>query len=1142
MTTTHSAKIFRSLCFLIILLMNITLASAKEPYVASAQTPPQEICTAQSEFPWQEWIEDVQIGTLENYDSGKFRNYATAGYSDYTDLVSAPIDRSNPVEYVLNTGFSGVNPGDYWTVYIDYNQNNIFDLPEERVITNKGIARTGTFTIPNDALNGTTLCRVILSKNTYSDPCDHPAFGEVEDYLITIGEIIPPVELPDLTVSALTVTDQVVQNGIIDYAIKISNIGQAPAQNFKFGVFVSTDDLLDPNDQLIEVIDIDNLDPFSIQDIESTLDLNGGPAGEYFIFFKVDKEEIIEESQETNNTIRRNLEIIENTGNLIDLELSMTATISDPARFSRTRVMLTLTNNSPNQATNIAAELFLTPNIDDFVFAGDGAVALTGGGTFSVVSGAWTIPSLAGGAIATASFDLFTLSDDFSPCAQVRDVDQEDVDSTPGNGQCPNAVEDDEANLSEGPPTPPTIDFALESLDFPSSGFTNDGLEGVITYSRLGNLVESLTILGSIYLSEDEQLDADDIVVGPANLSTGIPVTNNTEMVNFDLEGIEPGDYRIFVVLDEPNDVEEFNESNNILSIPFTVLEMVPECSQIIGGDEILCSENIGELTRLYIREGNEFYTTDLDQDANVVASGAASPLVYDSTLIEENVLIHKLADGTITFSGVLPADALNYIPNPTAATRLTTGEYLIAGVLEIGQAPSVVETRVLKLDANLTTILDQNTIATNDLYPSNLNDQVFALYPLAGGRASIVYTIYSVGVTDFSNIQVKELDPNLNAGPGTNFSQTILNSITETPCGDLLFNTTLFNISQRGNTIATQKIRVAKDGLTVYTFSSRGVNRTDRFEPREFSIFRQNQEPEFILGTSFPEENPPAETIASFPQTNGDTTQVTFPYFEYNYGTRNGATGILYGNLNGQITAVTNDCGNTDGVDLEVSLEVSNESPTIFSKIFYQVTVQNLGNEEATNVSIDFDYGAQETPKRLAFVSSTDPEYSGWRGIWEVGTLAPGSAKTFSLEVFVLSAAGPSTTLTASLNMLDQEDLNSANNESSATINLGASLSEAITQETIITEGPRLSINQLFPIPAQEKVTIVIESKEIIENTSLQLFDTFGKMMYETSLSINPGINFVEIPISELQEGIYLAILPDGSYQNLVKRFVKIR
>ena len=1113
--------------------------------LSSCGNPPMVNCTAQAEFPFQEWIEDVTVGTLTNLGSGKFRDYSTAGYSDYTDLDPPVLEMGQPVSYSFTIGNSGANPGDYWTAYIDYNQNNIFDLPEELVVQNQGQSIGGEFIVPDNILDGITIMRIILSKDGFSGPCDNPAFGEVEDYLVMLDADMPP-PLPDLTISNLSVPNQANTNTIVEFTSTLSNIGLAGTGSFSVGIFISTDDQLSGDDPLIGEIPTGNFDPsYVASDVLGAFSLDGVNPGDYFLFFKIDKDEVITESQETNNTLSRPFTVNGDANDKIDLELSMSASVPEPDRFSRSRITLTLTNNSSITATNVVSYFRFSPG--NYVVAGNGAVTITGGGTFSTTSGSWEIPSLSGGETATVSFELFTLSDEFLPCAEVVFADQEDIDSTPGNGQCPNAVEDDEANLFNIPPPELTIDYLVESLDFPASDLYGNSGTGEITYGRLGTITGQVVVAVEVYLSEDGQIDSEDTRIGFFNLNSNQTGSNNTAMISYNLIGIDPGDYTLIAVFDRTDEIEELNENNNIGTTPFTIeAEEVPDCSSTLAGEEILCSENIGDLTRLYIRDGNDYFTTDLDMDANVVATSTPTPLVYDSTFVEDGVITHKLADGTIAFSGNLPSAALDFIPNPAAATLLTTGEYLIAGTVplgEVGQEPYGVTTRVLKLDATLTTVLQQKAIAENDQYPANLNDRVFTFYPLEDGKATLIHTIYNQTIISNSNIQIRALDEQLETSGNTTFEKTILNSITETPCGDLLFNLSLLAVAQKGSTLANQIARVSRDG-SITDFWEEGVTRTDRAAPRQFARFNSNQAPSFFLSYFSLLDNPPAELIAYLPQANGDTTQVEFPYFEYNFATRNENTVFLFGDINNQITLVE-ECEvdpPEDGVDISVSLEVTNEAPDIFTKIFYQLTVQNLGSETATNLSIDFDYGAQETPKRLAFVSSSDPNYSGWQGIWDVGTLAPGAAKTFSLEVFVLSAAGPTTTLYAFIDNMDQVDINETNDEDFATIEIGASTNSSGGESPSIGNGPRLSISNLFPNPAQQKVTLSIESRETILSTPLQLFNGFGKMIHATTVNLNIGNNFIEIPITDLSEGVYLVVIPDGSHKKLVKRFVKIR
>lgn len=192
----------------------------------------------------------------------------------------------------------------------------------------------------------------------------------------------------------------------------------------------------------------------------------------------------------------------------------------------------------------------------------------------------------------------------------------------------------------------------------------------------------------------------------------------------------------------------------------------------------------------------------------------------------------------------------------------------------------------------------------------------------------------------------------------------------------------------------------------------------------------------------------------------------------------------------------------------------------------------------------IDFDYGAQEDPKRLALVNNPNPYYNAWDGIWNIGTLVPGASESFELEVFVLAAASPSTTLIAELKTVDQVDINPLNNLSLSTIYVdeeatvlgGSLLSNSIFEEK------ELSIKNIFPNPSSSKITVAINNPKSQNSMPLKIFDSFGKLVYSNKTTLLPGQNFLHISVDDFPEGIYLIVLSNGGDQNLEKRFIKIK
>jgi len=121
--------------------------------------------------------------------------------------------------------------------------------------------------------------------------------------------------------------------------------------------------------------------------------------------------------------------------------------------------------------------------------------------------------------------------------------------------------------------------------------------------------------------------------------------------------------------------------------------------------------------------------------------------------------------------------------------------------------------------------------------------------------------------------------------------------------------------------------------------------------------------------------------------------------------------------------------------------------------------------------------------------VNNPNPDYSPWQGIWTIGTLAPGEVRTFDLEVFVLPAASSTIFL-----------------DSSATLN------EQGGAASIQPKGAKLRIDNLFPNPAREEVTVTIHSEEDLETSPLQIFDAFGKLVLSQNISLEKGTTFVQL------------------------------
>ncbi|WP_026629221.1 GEVED domain-containing protein [Dyadobacter alkalitolerans] len=143
-------------------------------------------------------IFNVTAGTLNNASDlsqtggpGSILNR----YSNYTTLVAAPVfDRLTTIPFSIQVAENSGNAAT--SIWIDYNQNGIFEDTDERVYQtlqpNSGNHTVnGSFTIPLSAATGITGMRVVTNagQNPVGSACENYGEGETEDYVVNIGEV-----------------------------------------------------------------------------------------------------------------------------------------------------------------------------------------------------------------------------------------------------------------------------------------------------------------------------------------------------------------------------------------------------------------------------------------------------------------------------------------------------------------------------------------------------------------------------------------------------------------------------------------------------------------------------------------------------------------------------------------------------------------------------------------------------------------------------------------------------------------------------------------------------------------------------------------------------------------------------------------
>ncbi|WP_158250378.1 endonuclease [Aquimarina sp. I32.4] len=140
-------------------------------------------CTSKGNTAQYEYIDYVGIGGISNatLDNG--------GYGDFTSQVANISYGPNTI--VLSIGFANTSYTENWAVWIDYNQNGVFETSEK--IINKATSNPNNlsydFSVPTTAKLGATRMRVAMKWDGISTSCETFGYGEVEDYTVHIGGV-----------------------------------------------------------------------------------------------------------------------------------------------------------------------------------------------------------------------------------------------------------------------------------------------------------------------------------------------------------------------------------------------------------------------------------------------------------------------------------------------------------------------------------------------------------------------------------------------------------------------------------------------------------------------------------------------------------------------------------------------------------------------------------------------------------------------------------------------------------------------------------------------------------------------------------------------------------------------------------------
>ena len=288
-----------------------------------------------------------------------------------------------------------------------------------------------------------------------------PSVNE-DDEATTNGGGTPPTQnLPDLTVSNVNIPSTLLKGTFVDYSFDLNNIGSiAASADYKIELFLRNN-ATNGADIFVGDVLTGNTFPGTIPDVNAQIRI---PIfiqdGSYTLIVEVDTDNDITESNENNNTIMLQVQVGGGTSQGADIEL-VAEQIGLASRFNTYTVSYTASNNGTKASSDVQVSI---PVPDGVVLSGGDEFEATKGSLGIYFDDVWRIGSLSPGETVEIDINYYKLSTgNISHYAQVSFSAEDDPDSTPNNGICCNAIEDDEASLTAAAVSARTSNIAANS-------------------------------------------------------------------------------------------------------------------------------------------------------------------------------------------------------------------------------------------------------------------------------------------------------------------------------------------------------------------------------------------------------------------------------------------------------------------------------------------------------------------------------------------------------------------------------------------------------------------------------------------------------------------------------------------------------
>ena len=361
----------------------------------------------------------------------------------------------------------------------------------------------------------------------------------------------------DLTVRAVSLDAPAVRpGGMVQTSAIISNVGERISNSNRVGYYLSTDTLYDAGDLLLSDEPVAFLVPNDSIVEDEVLTIPNLPAGQYYVLWYVDDQNIEVESDETNNV--GHVPLLIDTMALPDFTVQIQRIEPDTATVGQGIVVRTNLSNQGNSGTNLGWVHYYisTDTLYD--------------STDVLLHRIW-LPYLGAQQVQADSTFIRSIPDsvpqgDYYLLCYV-DALEEVVESNEQNN-----VGHRPLSVLGNPQTQP--DLAIlnqsQSIAVPEQG---QNLLVTTTVNNLNTVLLPYTGYLAHYLSTDTIYDAGDVFLNDRSIGSINHWSPTSIGINIAISPTTtPGQYYLLTRVDDRREVAESNEQNNLLAMPITII------------------------------------------------------------------------------------------------------------------------------------------------------------------------------------------------------------------------------------------------------------------------------------------------------------------------------------------------------------------------------------------------------------------------------------------------------------------------------------------------------------------------------------------------------------------------------------------